>query len=225
MNDLNKKAFGGLIFLVVALAVLLFGAAGTLDYWQAWVFLVVFGVSVLAITLYLMKKDPQLLQRRVNAGSAAEKEKNQKVIQFLAQIAFIAVIVVPAIDYRFGWSVVPLFAAGLGDLLVAFGLYIVFLVFRENSFTSAIIEIGAEQEVISTGPYAIVRHPMYAGAFVMLLGIPLALGSWWGEIGVVALMAAIVVRLLEEEKFLAKNLAGYPDYQKKVKYRLVPFIW
>ena len=110
MNDLNKKAFGGLIFLVVALAVLLFGAAGTLDYWQAWVFLVVFGVSVLAITLYLMKKDPQLLQRRVNAGSAAEKEKNQKVIQFLAQIAFIAVIVVPAIDYRFGWSVVPLFA-------------------------------------------------------------------------------------------------------------------
>jgi len=224
-ESLNRKAFEGLFFLIVALAVLLFGPAGTIHYWQAWVFLAVFSVSVLLVTLYLMKKNPQLLARRVNAGSAAETQKSQKIIQFIAQIAFALTIVIPALDHRFGWSTVPVYKVAVGDILVVLGLYFVFLVFKENSYTSAVIEIGAEQKVISTGPYAIVRHRMYAGAFIMLLGVPLALGSWRGLIPVAVLMASIVWRLLEEEKFLAKNLAGYPDYQKKVKYRLLPFIW
>jgi protein-S-isoprenylcysteine O-methyltransferase Ste14 len=225
MNNLNKKAFGGLFFLIVALGVLLFGPVGTIYYWQEWVFLAVFGVSALLITFYLMKKDPGLLARRVKAGSAAETQKSQKIIQFIAQIAFVVAIVVSALDHRFGWSVVPPYKVAAGDILVALGLYFVFLVFRENSYTSAIIELGREQKVIASGPYAIVRHPMYAGAFVMLLGVPLALGSWWGLLPVAALMAAIVRRLVEEEKFLSKNLAGYQQYQKQVKFRLLPFVW
>jgi protein-S-isoprenylcysteine O-methyltransferase Ste14 len=113
----------------------------------------------------------------------------------------------------------------LGDVLVALGLYIVFHVFRENTFTSATIEVKDEQQVISTGPYAVIRHPMYSGAFIMLLGIPLALGSWWAFIFVFLLFAAIIWRLLEEEKFLSKNLPGYTGYRQKVRYRLIPFIW
>jgi protein-S-isoprenylcysteine O-methyltransferase Ste14 len=225
MKDLDKKAFGGLLRLLVSLAVSLFLPAWTLDYWQAWTFLAVFAASVLAITLYLMKKDPKLLERRVIAGPGAEKEKSQKVIQFLAAIAFVALFVFSAIDHRFRWSVVPSYVVIAGDALVALGLLIVFVVFKENTFTSGVIEVEAGQKVISTGPYALVRHPMYLGALVMLLGVPLALGSWWGLFTTIPLALVIVWRLLNEEQFLAKNLPGYSEYRNRVRYRFVPFIW
>ena len=225
MKGLKMKAFGGLLFLIVVLGALLFIPAGTFDYWQAWVFLAVFGLSTLAITLYLMKKDPGLLEKRVTAGPTAEKERSQKIVQSVASVAFAAIFIISALDYRFAWSMVPNYAAIVGDVLVALGLLAVFFVFKENSFTSATIEIDPEQKVISTGPYALVRHPMYAGAFVMLVGVPPALGSWWGLVAVIPLMFAIVRRLFDEEKFLAKNLMGYAEYQKMVKYRLVPFVW
>ena len=225
MNDLNKKAFGGLLFLVICLAALMFLPVWTFDYWQAWIFLAVFSVSVLAITVYLIKNDPKLLKRRVNAGPGAEKERSQKVIQFIAQVAFIAVIVFPSVDHRFQWSVVPSYIVIAGDFLVALGLIIVFLVFKENTFTSAIIEVGTEQKVISTGPYAIVRHPMYIGALVMLIGVPLALGSWWGLLAIIPITLVIVCRLLDEENFLVRTLSGYSEYRNKVRYHLVPFVW
>jgi len=225
MKDLNKKAFGGLLSLIISLAASLFLPAWTLYYWQAWIFLGVFSVSVLAITIYLMKKDPKLLERRVNAGPGAEKEKSQKIIQFLASIAFIAVIVFPAIDHRFAWSRMPPYAVAAGDILVALGLLVIFFVFKENTFTSAIIEVGTEQKIISTGPYAFVRHPMYTGGLIMLLGVPIALGSWWGLFTIIPITLVIIWRLLDEEKFLAKNLSGYSEYQNKVRYRLLPFIW
>jgi protein-S-isoprenylcysteine O-methyltransferase Ste14 len=225
VEDLNKKAFAGLLQLIITLGLLIFVPAWTLAYWQAWVFLAVFSASVLAITLYLMKTDPKLLERRVNAGPGAETEKSQKIIQVLATIAFIAVILVPPIDHRFKWSVVPPYISVVGDVLVALGLLFVFFVFKENTFTSAIIEVDTEQHVISTGPYALVRHPMYIGALVMLVGVPLALGSWWGLFTIIPITLVIVWRLLDEEKLLAKNLLGYSEYRKKVRYRLVPFIW
>jgi protein-S-isoprenylcysteine O-methyltransferase Ste14 len=225
MGSLIWRAFGGLLFLLVVLAVALFLPAGTLAYWQAWVFLAVFGLSVLAITLYLLRRDPQLLERRTSAGPIAEKQQRQKLIQSLASLAFVALFVVCAADHRLGWSAVPLAVVVLGDVLVALGLLAVFLVFKENTFTSATIEVGTEQLVISTGPYALVRHPMYAGALVMLLGVPLALGSWWGLLLVVAMAAVIIWRLLDEEKYLAKNLPGYPEYQRQVRYRLLPLVW
>jgi protein-S-isoprenylcysteine O-methyltransferase Ste14 len=225
MKNLKLKAFAGLLNLLVILGLALFLPAWTLNYWQAWVFLAVFGVSVLAITLYLMKNDPQLLERRVQAGPVAEQQTSQKIIQGLAGIAFIATIVLPALDHRFGWSRVPQYWVIGGDILVALGLYFVFLVFKENSYTSAVIEVGVEQKIISTGPYAYVRHPMYIGALVMLLGVPMALGSWWGLLTIIPMTMTIIWRLLDEEKFLLKNLLGYADYQKKVRYHLLPFIW
>ncbi len=225
MRELNKRAFGGLLGLVICMAGLLFLPAWTLYYWQAWIFLIVFSGVVLAITIYLMKRDPELLERRINAGPAAEKEKSQKIIQFLARMGFIAILVFSALDHRFAWSAPPPRVVVAGDILVALGLLIVFLVFKENTFTSAIIEVGANQKVISTGPYSLVRHPMYLGALIMLLGVPLALGSWWGLLTIIPMTVVLVWRLRDEEQFLVKNLPGYSEYRNKAKYRLVPFIW
>jgi protein-S-isoprenylcysteine O-methyltransferase Ste14 len=155
----------------------------------------------------------------------AEKERSQNIIQAFAAVVFIAIFVVSALDHRFGWSTVPLSLIALGDFLIVLGFYLVFLVFKENTFASGTIEVGAEQKVIATGPYALVRHPMYIGALVMLVGVPLALGSLWGLIAIVPMVAVLVARLLDEEKFLAKNLAGYEEYQDKVRHRLLPLIW
>jgi protein-S-isoprenylcysteine O-methyltransferase Ste14 len=128
MEDLTKRAFGGLVRLVISMGVLLFVPPWTLNYWQAWTFLAVFSGSVLAITLYLMKKDPKLLERRLNSGPRAEKEKTQKIIQSLAAVAFVAVVVFPAIDHRFAWSTTPPYVVVVGNVLVALGLLIVFMV-------------------------------------------------------------------------------------------------
>jgi protein-S-isoprenylcysteine O-methyltransferase Ste14 len=225
MNILNIKAFGGLLFLLLVMAALLFIPAWTLDYWQAWTFLAVYFVSSLAITLYLMKKDPKLLARRMSGGPSSEKETTQKIIMSFASLGFICLVVVPALDHRFAWSHMPPYAALAGDVLVVLGWLVIFFVFKENTFTSAIIELVPDQKVITTGPYALVRHPMYAGALVMLLGIPIALGSWWGSLVIVAMMPALIWRLVDEEKFLARNLPGYREYQKKVQYRLIPLVW
>src|SRR6266487_678774 len=225
MNSLAAKSFIGLAQLIVVLAILLFLPAWSFNYWQAWIFLLIFSISVFIITLYFLREDPKLIESRLKAGPGAEQQTSQKIIQALASLFFILPFIIASLDHRFGWSNVPTYLIILGDLFVALGLFFVFLVFRENTFTSATIELRDEQQVISTGPYALVRHPMYAGAFIMLLGVPLALGSWWAFIPVFLLFAAIAWRLLEEEKFLAKNLPGYTSYREKVRYRLIPFIW
>ena len=225
MRSLEAKAWLALAVLTVVMALLLFVPAGTLHYWQAWVYLAIFaGVSTLT-TLDLIRTDPALLERRMRGGPTAEKQPMQKVIMLSMSIGFIALLVVPALDHRFGWSAVPLGGAVTGDVLVSLGFYLIFLVYRENTFTSATIEVAENQKVISTGPYARVRHPMYASAILYLLGTPLALGSYWGLAPVVAMMPFLVWRLLAEERFLARNLAGYTDYQKRVHHRLVPFVW
>jgi protein-S-isoprenylcysteine O-methyltransferase Ste14 len=222
MNDLNTKAFGGLLFLFVAFAAMLFVPAWTFNYWQAWAFLAVFFVSVSAISAYLMKNDPKLFERR---AGGSEQEANQKIIQFLLKIAFLASIIIPSLDHRFAWSIVPPYVAIIGDVLVALALLVIFLVFKENTFASVVVEVDAEQTVVSTGPYAHVRHPMYMGALFLFIGIPLALGSWWGLVMFIPLTLIIIWRLLDEERFLATNLPGYVEYENNVRYRLVPFIW
>jgi protein-S-isoprenylcysteine O-methyltransferase Ste14 len=225
MNTLNRKAIGGLLILVLVLAALLFVPAWTFDYWQAWAFLAIHSTSSLAITLYLMKKDRKLLERRMNGGPTAEKEPVQKIIMFIVSLGFIGLIALPAFDHRFAWSHMPPHVALAGDVLVVLGWLVIFFVFKQNTFTSAIIELAPDQTVISTGPYALVRHPMYAGGLVMLLGIPIALGSWWGLLVIAAMTPALIWRLFDEEKFLARNLPGYSEYQKKVRYRLIPQVW
>jgi protein-S-isoprenylcysteine O-methyltransferase Ste14 len=225
MNILHLKAFAGLLFLFVAMAALIFVPAGTMDYWQAWTFLAVYLASSLVLSLYLMKADPALMQRRMRGGPAAEKEPVQKIIMTITLLGFVGLLVVPALDHRFAWSQMPPAMALAGDVLVGIGWLAIFFVFRENSFASATIELAPDQKIISSGPSALVRHPMYAGALVMLLGMPIALGSWWGILVVAAILPALIWRLFEEEKFLAKNLAGYVAYQNRVRYRLIPMVW
>jgi protein-S-isoprenylcysteine O-methyltransferase Ste14 len=225
MSSLHRRAFGGLAILVLVTGALLFAAAGTFDYWQAWAFLAIYFTVSLAITLYLMKKDPALLARRMSGGPFAEKERSQRIIMSFASIGFIGLLVLPGLDHRFGWSQMPANVAIAGDILVVLGWIGIFFVFRENSFSSATIELAADQRVISTGPYALVRHPMYAAALVMLLGMPIALGSWWGVLTMAAVVPAVVWRLLDEERFLGSNLPGYTEYQRKVRCRLLPLVW
>ena len=225
MNSLNIKAFGGLLFLLLAMGALLFLPAWTLDYWQAWTLLAVFGVSALGVTLYLMKKDPMLLERRMQGGPTAEKEWSRKIIQTITAIMFIAMLVVPALDHRLHWSTVSLSVSIAGDVLVGLGFLIIFYVYKENTFASATIELAPEQKVVTTGLYALVRHPMYMGALFLLVGMPLALGSWWGLFVYILFIPALLWRILDEEKFLAKNLRGYSEYLNKVPYRLVPYLW
>jgi protein-S-isoprenylcysteine O-methyltransferase Ste14 len=225
MTTLTQKAFGGLFFLVIVLGVTLFLPAKTFQYWQAWVYIAVFAIASAAITIYLMKKDTALLQRRVNGGPPGEKQVVQKIIQSIAQLAFFVIFLVPAFDFRFKWSSVTVFAEILGDALTVAGFYIVFLVFKENTFASATIEVAAEQKVISTGPYSLVRHPMYSGALLLLISTPVALGSWWGMLAFAPIGSVILWRLLDEEKFLKTNLPGYTEYCSKVRFRLIPGIF
>ena len=225
MNQLNIKAFTGMLQLAIVLGLTIFLPAWTFDYWQAWVLVAIFFACTLAVTLYLMKNDPKLLERRIKAGVGAEQERSQNIIQAFAALAFIALFVVSALDHRFSWSTMPPSMIALGDILIVLGFYLVFLVFKENTFASGTIEVGAEQKVIATGPYALVRHPMYISALVMLIGVPLALGSLWGLPAIIPMVVVLVARLLDEERFLAKNLAGYSEYQGKVRHRLLPLIW
>ncbi len=223
--DLKRKTLFGFVQLIVMLGLFLFAPAWSFNFWQAWVYLIIFVVSTAVITIYLWKKDPKLLERRVKAGPEAEKEKTQKIIQLFASICFFALLVIPAFDHRSRWSNVPLYIVIVGDVLVALGFFLVFLVFKENTFAAATIEVFPDQKVITTGPYSMVRHPMYTGGLIMLSGTPLALGSWWGLLILVPLTLIIVWRLLDEEKFLYKNLPGYKEYCQKTRYRLIPLIW
>jgi protein-S-isoprenylcysteine O-methyltransferase Ste14 len=223
--NINTKALLSLTVLVIVMGLLLFLTAGTVQYWQAWVYLSIFTGASILTTLHLMRHDPMLLKRRMRGGPTAEKQPAQKLIMLFTSMGFIALLVVPALDFRFGWSAVPLGIVVVGDALVVTGFYFIARVYRENTFAAATIDIAKDQKVISTGPYAIVRHPMYASASLYLLGTPLALGSYWGLVVFGAMMPFLLWRLFDEERFLAKNLPGYTGYQKQVRHRLVPFVW
>jgi protein-S-isoprenylcysteine O-methyltransferase Ste14 len=224
-HDLKIKTLFGIMQFIVIVGLCLFGPTWSFNFWQAWVYLIIFVISESLITAYLWKKDPILLERRVEAGPGAEKEMTQKIIQPFAYILFLSILIIPSFDHRFGWSSVPLYMVIAGDILVALGFFIVFLALRENTFAAATIEVFTDQKVITTGPYGIVRHPMYIGGLIMLLGTPLALGSWWGLLIFIPITLIIILRLLEEEKFLLKNLPGYKEYCQKIRYRLIPSLW
>jgi protein-S-isoprenylcysteine O-methyltransferase Ste14 len=222
---LDARAWLALAIVAGVMCALLFGTAGTTQYWQAWVYVFIFlGASVLT-TFYLMKKDRALLARRMRGGPMFEKEGTQQIIMVFTSLGFIALLVVPALDHRFGWSAVAVWAVVLGDVLVAIGFYLIFLVYRENSFTAATIEVAPGQKVIATGPYAVVRHPMYASGSLYVLGTPLALGSYWGFLAFAAMTPFLLWRLLDEERILTRDLPGYAEYRKRVRHRLVPMVW
>ncbi len=223
--SLGRRASRATLKFLLALAAMIFLPAWSLSYWQGWLFLANVTVWSIVITLYLLKRDPGLLERRLYAGPKAEEEPAQKRIQFFMAIQVIALVVISAFDHGLGFSAVSAGVVIAAELLIAIGYLAVLLVFRENSFASATIELAADQRVISSGPYALVRHPMYAAALVIFVGVPLSLGSWWGLLLVPPLTWLIAARLLDEERYLIKNLPGYDDYRSKVRYRLVPGVW
>lgn len=225
MSSLNIRAFWQSVLGALLMAALLFIPAGTVHYWQAWVFMAVFAGATTVITVYLAINAPALLERRMRAGPAAETEWTQKIAVSFALVAFIVLLVVPALDRRFGWSRVPTAVSLAGNALIVLGYVFIWLVLKENPFGSSTVQVTSDQTVISTGPYAHVRHPMYAGALLLAVGMSLALGSWWGLIGIVLLFPALAWRLLDEERFLKQHLPGYAEYAQRVRYRLVPGIW
>ena len=207
----------------IVMSAFLFLPAGTLAYWQAWIYFVSFIGSTLFITGYFVNRDPELIERR---SSAKEKEKEQKVLQSLSGfIFFVGLLVLPGLDYRWGWSHISSYIVYAANAFILLGFLIVFFVFKENTYTSAIIEVSENQKVISTGPYKLVRHPMYTGASFIILFTPLALGSYWALIPSVLIIQFVVLRLLHEEKVLLIELKGYEEYCNKTRYRLIPLIW
>jgi protein-S-isoprenylcysteine O-methyltransferase Ste14 len=225
MNTLVIPTMRTFLIGAIVLGVLLFLPAWTLAYWQAWVFIIVFTMSANAIGVYFSLKDPELLERRKKAGPAAEQSMAQKIIVSLIILGFLAVLVFCAFDHRFVWSQVPPSVSWAGDVLIVLGLLIDFIVLKENRYGSSTIQIVEDQKVISTGLYARVRHPMYTGALIMTIGIPLALGSGWGLAVLVLIFPVLIWRILDEEKFLKNDLLGYREYSQKVHYRLVPYLW
>ncbi len=221
MKDPKVQVWLWLVISFALIALALFLSAGTLGYWQAWAYLGVGAASSVPLTLHILD-DPILLANRTRAGPAAEERPIQKIIVLCAGLPAIATFIVPGLDHRFGWSEMPSVLALAGDLLVGVAMWMVYRVFAENPFGSATVEIGRDQTVTSTGPYALVRHPMYASAAVYFVGVALALGSSWALIPAVLTILGLVWRLLDEEQFLARNLPGYAAYCARVRWHLIP---
>jgi protein-S-isoprenylcysteine O-methyltransferase Ste14 len=226
MDPLYLRAFLGTLVGYALFFVLIFVPAWTLDYWQGWAFFLTLTVSTTLVTIYLALYDRPLLERRLRAGPRAERTPAQKLITAVSIPAYFATVVIMVFDHRFGWSpAVPAWLSILANVLALAGILIYFLVVRENRYAAATVEVAEGQTVVSTGPYAIVRHPMYAGAILVLVAMPLALGSWWGLLLTPLSIAWFAWRLLHEERYLCQNLSGYTAYVQQVRYRLVPSVW
>ena len=223
---MNKKLFvNGIVkFLsgIVIVALPLFLSAGSFSYWNAWLFMGILFIPMFIAGLILMKKNPYLLEKRLNAK---EEQSEQKTVIALSGIMFLLGFVVAGLDYRFQWIKLPewLVIAGAVVFLTAYGLYAEVL--RENTYLSRTVEVQENQKVIDTGLYGIVRHPMYAVTVILFLSMPIVLGSVISFMVFLAYPFIIAGRIKNEEKVLEEGLAGYKEYKQKVKYRLVPFIW
>jgi protein-S-isoprenylcysteine O-methyltransferase Ste14 len=225
MKKLIPQAIGTLIGGSLLLGLLLFLPAGTFHYWQAWTFIVVFMLTLSVFGVYFSIKDPALMERRKQAGPAAEQSTLQKIVATLAFTSLLALFVIGGLDRRFGWSVMPAVVVWLGDALVVVSFLLYGVVFNANSFGASNVRVEETQKVSSSGPYALVRHPMYSVGFLFFAAIALGLGSWWALLLLVVASPVLAIRILDEEKLLEKNLAGYKEYEQKVRFRLLPYIW
>ena len=225
MDDLAKRMVVGLAKFQLFLALVIFLPAWTLRYWQGWLYWLIFGLACFVLGLYFARHHPALVARRMEAGPKAEKEPRQKLILWCASATLVALYVVCGLDHRFGWSSVPSSLVLIADLLVILSSYGFFITFRANEYAASTVTVETGQPVISLGPYAVMRHPMYTAAIILYVATPVALASWWGVAPAAVLAAVIVWRLIDEEAYLAKHLAGYADYQSRVRARLVPGIW
>ncbi|WIM89898.1 isoprenylcysteine carboxylmethyltransferase family protein [Candidatus Mycobacterium wuenschmannii] len=224
MNTLVKGSLSAVLGLV-AFGLLVFVPAGTTHYWQGWAFLTVFALSTWIPTVYLMRTNPAALERRMQAGPKAETRPLQKILITVIFLAFPATFIVCALDWRYGWSQVPVALCVAGDVLVAAGLGVAMLVIIQNSYAAANVRVEDGQTLVSTGLYGLVRHPMYTGNVLLMAGIPLALGSYWGLLLLVPGMLVLVLRIRDEEELLTQDLSGYREYTGRVGYRLLPYVW
>jgi protein-S-isoprenylcysteine O-methyltransferase Ste14 len=206
-------------------AAIMFGVAGTIDYWQAWLLLAVFCLSTWVTRIYLFRVNPAALQRRMHGGAAAETRTVQKLVMAGLWVSLVTQLVVSVLDHRFGWSDVPTAICLAGNVLLAIGFMAPMLVVLQNNYAAATVRVEAGQKLASTGLYGLVRHPMYTGNVIMMFGIPLALGSYWGLLLVLPGLLVLAFRIRDEESMLTKELAGYLDYTQEVRYRLVPGVW
>jgi protein-S-isoprenylcysteine O-methyltransferase Ste14 len=225
--SLKSQLMVRMVLGAILMPAMLFVPAGSVRFWQGWAYLAVYLVPIFLIMSYLLKRDPQLLERRMHLK---EKLSAQKVIRVAMPLIFCAGFVVSAFDYRFGWSrafpePVPLWLTLLSLALVLSGVLLVFWVMRVNSFAATTVEVEAGQQVVSSGPYSVVRHPMYSGIIVMSLATPLALGSWIALPVSALLVPVLVIRLLNEERLLRRELPGYSEYCNRKRFRLVPLVW
>lgn len=224
MNAVPKVLLSGLVQLVL-IGTVLFAAAGTFDYWQAWVFLAVFALSAWAPSIYLQLTNPAALERRLRGGPVAEGRPVQKILMAGLYLSLAAMCVIGGLDRRFGWSAMPAALCVAGSALFAAGLAVVVLVVIQNTYASTTVQVSTDQKVVSSGLYGMVRHPMYTGNVIMLVGLPLALGSYWGLLFVIPGVLVLASRIHDEEKLLADELTGYREYTQTVRYRLVPSVW
>ena len=221
MSGLIRSA----IFGIAALLAFTFIPAGTVNYWQGWLYVATLIIVGSAYSAYVAKHDPALLKRRTEAGVSYEKEHAQKIIILFLYVAFVLLVTLPPLDFRFGWSRVPWYVSVLGNVLIAVSFYIFFLVSKVNTYAAANVRVEEGQKVVSTGVYGIVRHPMYSGALFLLVGTPLALGSWWSLLLVPLFLPILYFRIANEEKVLKRDLRGYDEYTHEVRYRLIPGIF
>lgn len=221
-KKLMKKVF--LIFPValIVIGLMLFFPAGSFEYWQAWLYMGVLFIPCIFVVAYFLKRDPEFLERRLQYK---EKEAQQKKIIKFSTLLFIIGFLMPGLDYRFGWSNIPPIVSILANIIVFIGYLLVFLAFKENSYAARTVVVEKGQKVITTGPYAIVRHPMYVGVIIMYSFTPIALGSYYALLFFIPIIPAIIFRTLNEEKVLLKDLKMYKEYCEKTRYRLIPRIW
>jgi protein-S-isoprenylcysteine O-methyltransferase Ste14 len=222
MTDLEKKALFRTIGFSAFVGLLLFVSGGP-GFWQGWQYWLVFTLCSFVVTLYFLQHDPGLVERRLSART--EKDESQQVIRAFLVTALILMFVVAGVDHRLDWSDVPSPVVALADAVVALGFVVIFLTFQANSHAGATVDVTPGQRVVSSGPYALVRHPMYLGAALILLATPFALGSEWALPWALAAVACFAWRLVEEERYLSQHLAGYDAYRRQTPYRLIPYVW
>lgn len=210
----------GLGIPILALIIIL--PAGKWDYWQGWMYMFTLFIPMFFIFAYLIKNDPALLERRMRMR---EKEAAQRKIIALSYLYFLAAFILPGLDIRFGWSNVPPLVSIIADLIVFAGYMIFAWVLKTNSFLSRVVEVATNQKVISSGPYALVRHPMYSGVSIMYIASPVALGSYWALLPAILIIPLLVARILNEEQVLLRDLEGYKEYVETTRYRLIPGVW
>ena len=222
MKSLIKKIIIRFSLIPLVLGLLILVPAGTINFWQVYVYIAVLVIPMTFVLFYFLQKDPMFLERRTRAK---EKERTQIIIQIVFSVVLLTGFIIPGFDKRFGWSDIPVSIVIAADIVILLGYLIIFFVFKQNSYASRIIEVEKSQKVISTGLYGFVRHPMYIGILIMYIPTPVALGSYWGLIPMATLPLALVLRILNEEKVLNKDLPGYKEYCQKTRYRLIPLIW